>query len=160
MQKILVIQQKMIGDVLLSTIVCEALKTKYPNSEISYVVNTNTIAVVDEHPCIHRIIEFKTEYRTSKLAFFNFLNQLRKEKYDIVVDAYGKLESNLMTLFTGAKTKISYNKNYTKFIYNKNIERKAIVLTNAGNAVENRLRLVFNASQTIVLNNTSPIIFC
>jgi heptosyltransferase-2 len=36
--KVLVIQKKRIGDVLTSTIIFEALKEKFPNSELHYLV--------------------------------------------------------------------------------------------------------------------------
>ena len=106
--KILVIQQKMIGDVLTSTIVCEALRKQYPDAVIDYVANTNTIPVIKENPWFDHIIEFKAEYKSSKLAFLKFLRQIRQTKYDLVIDAYGKLESNLITLWSGAKEKISF----------------------------------------------------
>ena len=41
--KILVIQQKMIGDVLTSSILFESLRIKYPNSKLDYLVNSNTL---------------------------------------------------------------------------------------------------------------------
>ncbi|RZT00350.1 glycosyltransferase family 9 protein [Aquimarina brevivitae] len=141
--KILVIQQKMIGDVLASTIICEALRKKYPFSNISYLVNSNTKPVVIGNPHIDTIIEFKPEFKESKTAFFKFLKHIRGQRYDLVIDAYGKLESNLISLFSGADEKISYYKWYTSFLYNETIKPSAKALTNAGLALENRLRLIY-----------------
>ncbi len=44
--KILVIQQKMIGDVLTSSILFEALRLKYPNAQLDYLINEHTFPVV------------------------------------------------------------------------------------------------------------------
>jgi len=104
--KILVIQQKMIGDVLTSTVICETLQQKYPDARIDYLVNSNTRPVVLENPFFNHIIEFKDSYRDNKIDFYKFLIEIRKAKYDLVIDAYGKLESNLITLFSGASKKI------------------------------------------------------
>ncbi len=140
--KILVIQQKMIGDVLTSTIICEALRKEHPNATIDYLINSNTRPVVIENPFFDNLIEFKNVYRDNKIAFYHFLRQIKKTKYDLVIDAYGKLESNLVTLFSGASEKVSFYKWYTQFFYTKTIHRVSEPITNASIAIENRLRLV------------------
>ncbi|GAA3509380.1 glycosyltransferase family 9 protein [Aquimarina addita] len=158
MKSILIIQQKMIGDVLLTSILCEALKKRNPENTIDYLVYTNTIPVIKENPFIDTIVEFKNEYKKNRRSFINFLKSIRNKKYDLVIDAYGKTESNLITLCSGAPEKISYYKWYTNFIYTKTINRKPVVLTNAGNALENRLRLIFKEEE-ITDNIIAPKIF-
>ncbi|KAA1247838.1 glycosyltransferase family 9 protein [Aquimarina sp. RZ0] len=156
--KILVIQQKMIGDVLTSTIICEALQKKYPNSSIDYLVNSSTIPVLLENPFFTNIVEFKNEYRNSKKAFYAFLKKIKCSKYDLVIDAYGKLESNLIVYFSKAPKRVSFYKWYTQFLYSKVIRRKAEPITNASTAIENRLRLVY-PEKDIISNMVSPKIF-
>ena len=97
--KVLIIQQKMIGDVLTCSILCELIKTKHPNYEVHYLVNSNTLPVIENNPFIDRVVLFKPEYKSNKIALFQFLYSIRKEKYDLVIDAYSKLESNLISLF-------------------------------------------------------------
>ena len=60
----------------------------------------------------------------------------------MVFDAYGKLESNLVVAFTGAKTKIGFHKSYSNFVYTKTVKEIAQPFTNAGTALENRMNLV------------------
>ncbi|MEM7487036.1 MAG: lipopolysaccharide heptosyltransferase family protein, partial [Bacteroidota bacterium] len=79
MKKFLVIQQKMIGDVLSSTILCEHLKIHYPNSEVHFLINENTQAVVVGNPFIDKIVLFKNKYRDNKLGFYGFLRSIKKE---------------------------------------------------------------------------------
>ena len=140
--KILVIQQKMIGDVLISSIICEALRKKFSNAIMHYVVNTNAIPVILHHPHIDRIIEFKKDYKKDKRLFYSFLKDISNSNYDIVIDTYGKLESNLMTFFSGADIKVSFYKWYTQFFYTTIIRNQLVKKTDAGIAIENRLRLV------------------
>src|SRR5690242_14366947 len=111
--KILVIQQKMIGDVLASSIICNNLKQIYPNSQVDYLVYPFTTPVIENNPNIDNIILFKDAYRKSKKELIRFSLSIRKRQYDIVIDAYGKLESNLVVAFSGAKTKIGFHKGYT-----------------------------------------------
>lgn len=140
--KILVVQQKMIGDVLTSTILCEQIKKNIPNSQVHYLINTNTEAVVTNNPYIDQIVFFTPEYRKSKLEFYNFLRRISKERYDVVIDVYSKLESMLITLFSGAGTRVSYNKWYSRFIYTHTHNYIRNGETTIGLAIENRLALL------------------
>ncbi|AXG74980.1 glycosyltransferase [Flavobacterium arcticum] len=136
--KILVIQQKMIGDVLASSSICNTLKAEYPCSRIDYLVNTFTTPVVENNPNIDNIIPFEDGYRESKLKFFKFLKKIRKTNYDVVIDAYAKWESGIITSFSGAETKIGYKKWYTSFFYNKTIAPDKTV---SGSALYHRMQL-------------------
>ena len=140
--KILVIQQKMIGDVLASSIICNNLKMLYPEAQIDYLIYPFTQPVVLNNPNIDNLILFHDDYRKSKIAFLNFLLSIKKSQYDLVFDAYGKLESNLVVAFSGAKTKIGFLKSYSDFLYSKTTKEITQPLTNAGTALENRINLV------------------
>lgn len=132
----------MIGDVLVSTMLCEQLKKNIPKAEVHYLINTNTEAVVTNNPHIDHIVFFTNEYRNSKRSFYKFLKGLKKENYDVVMDAYCKLESMLISLFSGAKVKISYDKWYSRAIYTHTLRYKTTGNTDLGLAIENRLRLL------------------
>ena len=107
--KVLVIQQKMIGDVLLSTLICKNLKIWNPTIKIDFVANNHTLGVLENNPYIDNIIVFKDTYKNDKLGLIKFIKSFRNKRYDYVIDAYGKLESILLTIFTPAKIKIGYS---------------------------------------------------
>jgi len=54
--KILVIQQKMLGDVLLSSILMTHLKNIYPTSEIHYLVNKGLEPVLQNNISIDKVV--------------------------------------------------------------------------------------------------------
>ena len=155
--KILVIQQKMIGDVLATSIVCNNLRLIYPNAQLDYLIYPFTKPVVENNPNIDNIILFNDAYRKSKVAFTKFLFSIRRTKYDMVIDAYGKLESNLIVAFSGAKTKIGFYKPYTRFIYTKAVKEISITQTNAGLAIDNRLNLIRFLNPKIELSSKPKI---
>ncbi|TDW52313.1 heptosyltransferase-2 [Flavobacterium sp. 270] len=140
--KILIIQQKRIGDVLTSTILCNNLKAKYPESTIDYMCYPNSIDVLIGNPNIDNIIPLSNKVRKSIPSLFKFIFQIRRKKYDAVIDVYCKLETNLITLFSGAKYRVSYHKWYSKFFYNYSYERFDAVKSEHGLAIENRLLLL------------------
>jgi heptosyltransferase-2 len=121
-KKILVIQQKMIGDVLASSVICNTLRESCPAARIDYMVHDFTRPVIDNNPNIDNIVVFKEEYRKSRIALFKFAWRIRKAKYDAVIDAYNKWESGIITLFSGAETRIGFKKWYTSFFYDKTIQ--------------------------------------
>ena len=155
--KILVIQQKMIGDVLASSIICNNLKLIYPESQVDYLIYPFTKPVVENNPNIDNLLLFTEEYRKSKLSLFRFLKSIRSSNYDIVIDVYGKLESNLVVAFSGAKIKIGFKKRYTNFLYTKTISEITNPLTKAGTAIENRLNLLAFLSNNVALENKPKI---
>jgi len=140
--KILVIQQKMIGDVLVSSILCDNLRKAYPNATIDYMVYESTIAVLQGNKSIDNLVLFKEKYRKSKWELFKFLLSIRKEKYDLVVDAYSKIESFLPVIFSGAKQKISYAKKWRNVLFTDTVEKEHTAKTNLGLAIEQRLSLL------------------
>jgi len=141
--KILVIQQKRIGDVLTTTILCNNLKKYYPEAVIDYMCYPHCVDVLKENPNINEVIVLSPTIKKSKLKFFAFLWQIRKKNYTVVIDAYSKLESNLITLFSGAKTKISYYKSYSTLFYTDNMKRIPNgVKSDLGLAIDNRLMLI------------------
>lgn len=157
--KILVIQQKMIGDVLASTVIGEALRNRYPEATIHFLINSNTIPVVVGNPFFDEIIEFKKEYREQKVKFYNFLKTIRSTRYTLVIDVINKLESNLISWYTGAPKRIAFYKWYTRFFYTETIERRDHSISNASAAIENRLRLVYASDQEVQQNLVLPKIF-
>lgn len=130
--KVLVIQNKMIGDVLASTVICETLKKQHPTWEIHYMIQPNTLAVVENNPIIDSVVFFEPENYSGFIKLIAFGKLLSAEKYDAVIDAYGKWESILPAYFCGAKIRIGFKKWYTSLLFTetviqeKNVEASAI----------------------------------
>ncbi len=156
--KILVIQQKMIGDVLVSSILCDNLRKAFPNAQIDYMVYESTIAVLQGNTSFNNLILFQKKHQKSKWEYFKLLKSIRAEKYDIVIDAYSKLESWLVVLFSGAKQKISFLKKGRTFLYTDTVERKKTSDSNLGLIIEQRLALLDPLNLNIELE-TFPKIY-
>lgn len=132
----------MIGDVLVSSILCDNLRKAYPKAQIDYMVYESTVAVLQGNTSFDNLILFKEKHQKSKWEYFKLLKSIRTEKYDIVIDAYSKLESWLVVLFSGAQQKISYWKKGRDFLYTDTVKRKKTSNTNLGLIIEQRLALL------------------
>jgi len=140
--KILLIQQKMIGDVLVSSLLCEHLKNHLQNAEVHYLIEEHTLAVVENNPHIDKIIFFRKEYKTSRPKFYRFLKSIQSEGYDAVIDVYGKLESQLVTYFSKAPIRIAYSKWYSKILYTHNLPILSRLPKSTATTIDDRLALL------------------
>lgn len=132
----------MIGDVLTSSILFKAIKEKYPKAELHYLINSHTYAVVENNPYIDDFQFFTKKNEEKSTEVLKFAKQLKQQQYHVVIDAYSKLSSNLISYYSGAKTKISKYKWYSSFLYTHAIKYSKTPKTNAGLAIENRLQLL------------------
>jgi heptosyltransferase-2 len=132
----------MIGDVLTSSILFNALRIRYPEAQLDYLINSHTLPVVQNNPNIDNFVLFTKEIENSKSKLLKFSKSIRQKQYDIVIDVYSKISSNIITLFSKAKTKISYHKHYSTFVYNYNIKRLNATDGKSELAIVNRFQLL------------------
>lgn len=147
--KILIIQQKMIGDVLTSSILFEVIKYNYPNSELHYLINTHTYPVVENNPYIDRFHFFTATHEEQKIKLWEFAKQLKQERFDYVIDVYSKLSSNIISYLSKANVSITKHKWYSSFLYTHSFKYHEKPKTKAGLAIENRLQLLEPLNVTI-----------
>lgn len=140
--KILIIQQKMIGDVLTTSLLFEVLRNHYPDTELHYLINSYTKPVVKHNPFIDEFKLVTPEIEKSKRAFFSFLQSIRAEKYDIVIDIYSKISSSIITSFSRANKKIGENKSYLRWAYTHYAQQSSKSVNNVPIAYTNRLEFL------------------
>lgn len=143
MKKALIIQNKYIGDVLTSAVIAENLKRIFPEIEVHFFCYEPAKAVLENNPFIDKVITF-SEKKLKKISVLNrYANKIRDEKYDIVIDPYAKLQSRFISLKSGAKRRISYDKPFFKHIYTDVIEKSDTpTKETACTAIDNRVSLV------------------
>lgn len=140
-KKILVIQQKMIGDVLISSVLCSHLKAMFPEAELHYSIHSGTKAVVQGHPDINALM--LSSPKKSLRDWQRLRTKIRAERYDLIVDAYGKLESMMMILGSRVQRVIGHKKWFSPMVYTSTSKPSGKIYTIAGNAIEDRLRLIY-----------------
>jgi ADP-heptose:LPS heptosyltransferase len=132
----------MIGDVLVSSIICNNLRKAYPDAQIDYLVYASTTPVLEGNSAISNLILFTDKHRNSNREFLKLALKIRREKYDLLIDAYSKLESWVVVLLSGAKRRISYKKPGRGFLYTDNVPFATFPKTNMGLAIERRLSIL------------------
>ena len=94
-ERILVIKLDHLGDVLLATPVFSNLRRAYPNAELHALTGAWTRVVLEKHPDVNKVIEYnspafcRTGQSTSFRGTFKLYRELRREKYDLMVELRG-----------------------------------------------------------------------
>ncbi len=121
MKKFLVIQTASIGDVILATPVIEKLHFYYPDGKIDFLLKKGNQSLFNAHPFLHKILVWdKTSHKYRN--FLDLMNVVRDNKYDCVINIQRFAASGLLTIYSGAKLKIGFNKNPFSLFYNKRIK--------------------------------------
>ena len=94
--KILIIRFSSFGDVLLTTPVIRKIKEKYPDSEIDFIVYESFSEAVSLNPYIRKLILFDRKKSRDRKYINEVIGNLKKEKYDFVVDLHSKLLSRVI----------------------------------------------------------------
>jgi len=144
MKKILVIQNKRIGDVLIASVIAQNMKTVFPDSQIDYLVYDFTTGVIENNPNIDNIIAVNEKELKQFKFMRRLIKQVKNNKYDIIFDPYSKLQSRIICYFSGAKMRIGFQKRgknpWFKF-YTHTVplleEKKHI----SGKAIEDRINM-------------------
>ncbi len=135
-------QPKMIGDVLTTSVIFVALRKKYPKAQLHYFVNSNTVPVLENNKNIDKIIAIKPEFQKGISGLQHQIKIVQKEKYDIIIDSYAKLQTAIVCKFSGALKTISFYKTYSRFFYSDTIIRNKESISIATKGIEHRLQLL------------------
>ena len=101
-ERILLIQLRRLGDVVLSTALLEDLRRAFPNARLDYLVGQEAAPLVAGHPLVHERIVFDPD-RT--LAMWR---EIRARRYDWVMDVQGSLRTAMLTRASGASVRLGW----------------------------------------------------
>ncbi len=120
MDKFLIIQTAFIGDVVLATAVAEHLHNYYPTAQIDFVLRKGNESLLTNHPFITNVwVWDKKQDKYGNL--FKVLLQVRSQKYNAVINLQRFAATGLLTVFSGAKRRIGFDKNPLSFLFDKRI---------------------------------------
>jgi len=107
-KKILVIKLRHHGDVLLTSPVFSNLQAAIPQAEIHAMVYKDTVPMLEGHPAIQKFLSYDRGWK--KLGFFGkmlkelaLLKEVRKEKYDLVINLTEGDRGAIAAFVSGAK---------------------------------------------------------
>ncbi|WEK38286.1 MAG: glycosyltransferase family 9 protein [Candidatus Pseudobacter hemicellulosilyticus] len=119
-QKILVIQTAFIGDVVLATGLLEKLHAFFPEAELDMMVRKGNESLLSGHPYLRQVLVW--DKKKGKLKnLFRLWQQVRRRRYDKVINIQRFAATGLLTAFSGARETIGFNKNPLSWAFSKKI---------------------------------------
>jgi len=112
--KILIIQLRQLGDVLLSTPIAENIKFFYPHSEVHFLTSEAAKDIVTENPFIDKVIILKNGI----LNEIKIELKIRKTGYHAILDIQRTGRSKRITLFSKAKIRAAFDDLKDNLYYN------------------------------------------
>ena len=119
-KKILVIKFGGIGDVLLSTPVLPNLREYFPEAIINFLTYQNCIEAVKDNPYLTRALAYSLNDDSS----YCFLKNIKKQKYNLIIDLFGNPRTAFATFYSFAKYRVGYKFRFRKYAYNIKVDAR------------------------------------
>ena len=114
-QRILIVRPSALGDVCRTVPVLASLHRAHPRAAIDWVVQDTFLPVIAAHPALTEAIAFPRSrfarwWRSPGASgeMLRWFRDLRRRRYELVVDCQGLGRSGLITFLTGARRRIGY----------------------------------------------------
>jgi len=115
--RILLIKPSALGDVVHTIPLLVRLRARYPRARIDWLITPENAEIVRCHPALSNVVLFARHDFSRRgrrwravVAFLDLLKQIRRAKYDLVVDMHGQVRSAFFTLISGARVRIGFDR--------------------------------------------------
>lgn len=121
---ILLIRLRLIGDVVFTTPAVRAIRRRFPDARISYVVEPGSWAVVLGNPHLDEVIVAPLGRGLERVRWdLTMAWKLRQKRFDLVFDFHGGPRSAWFTWATGAPQRIGYRVTARSWVYTTVVDR-------------------------------------
>jgi lipopolysaccharide heptosyltransferase II len=121
---VLLVRLRLIGDVVFTTPILRALRRRYPDARLAYVVEPHAAPVVVGNPRLDEVIVASRPDAPGRLAAdLRLARRLRADRYDVVLDLHGGPRSALLAWASGAPRRIGYEVPGRGWMYTERVPR-------------------------------------
>jgi heptosyltransferase I len=116
-RRILIVRLSALGDIVMASGLITALRSRYPDAQISWVCEAGCAPLLHHNPRLHEVIIWpRSEWEALKKAkrwgelwrtVRAFKAALRQRQFDLVLDGQGLMKSGLIAWFTQAPRRVS-----------------------------------------------------
>jgi heptosyltransferase II len=122
--KILVFQTAYLGDVVLTTPLLDALRSKYPSARIDIVVQPAWMEMVRYHPSATMIVPFdKRGAESGIVGTLRFAKSLAAQKYDIAFCPHPSFRSAFILWLARIPLRIGFHNSSGALFFTKTVQR-------------------------------------
>jgi lipopolysaccharide heptosyltransferase I len=116
--RILIVRLSAIGDVIRTLPAIHLLRKEFPEVYLGWAVESLSYDLIKGHPEIDRFFVFpkkqiqqaikRADFKEAKRLIDEFSAELKAEQFEIAIDMQNLFKSGIVTLLSGAKTRIGY----------------------------------------------------
>jgi len=113
----LLIKPSALGDVVHTLPVLVKLRARYPRAQIDWLITPENAEVVRYHPALSNVVLFARRDFSKRgrrwrafVSFFDLLKQIRRAKYELIIDMHGQVRSAFFALISGARVRIGFDR--------------------------------------------------
>jgi lipopolysaccharide heptosyltransferase II len=122
--RILVVRLRQIGDVVFTTPAVHALRHRFPDAHLAYLVEPAAAPVVLHNPHLNDVIVSpRASGMRGFLADLALGRRLRQARYDIAIDFHGGPRASLLTWLSRAPLRIGYEIVGRSWMYTRRVAR-------------------------------------
>ena len=115
---------RLIGDVILTTPAVRALRLRFPDAELIYLVEALAAPVVEASPHLNEVLVVRHRRGWRRLAEdLRLAAQLRARRIDIAIDLHGGPRSAWLTWATQAPLRVGYDTPGRQWMYTRRVPR-------------------------------------
>jgi heptosyltransferase I len=137
--RILLVKPSALGDVVHTIPLLPKLRVRFPSAQIDWLITPENAELVRHHPALSGVVLFDRK----KLAHFGrswsatmepvrLLREIRRGRYELVIDLQGQIHSALVTLATGTPVRIGFDRPVHRTRTESGHQKLVICLATAG----------------------------
>jgi lipopolysaccharide heptosyltransferase II len=111
-ERILIVLLGAIGDVVRAMPLALRVRRGFPAARIAWAVEPTSAPLLAGHPAIDEAIVFRRDRGAA--AFLPFLREIRRRRFDLVLDLQRHLKSGVTSFASGASRRIGFHRSDTK----------------------------------------------
>ena len=116
---ILIVKLSAIGDVVHTLPSLAALRKLYPEANITWAIEDASSDLISDHPYLDRVIvshrkQWINDLKEGRIRkpireIRSFIDDLKEQPYDLVIDLHGLIKSAVLVLLSSGKRKLGYD---------------------------------------------------
>jgi lipopolysaccharide heptosyltransferase I len=130
-ERVLIVKPSSLGDIVHSLPFLAALRRKLPEAQITWLVGRASVNLLEGHPALDALMVFERErwgdvgrLPGSLCEVISFARDLRRRRFDLVIDLQGLFRSGALTWLTGAPRRVGFEnaREWAHVFYNERVK--------------------------------------
>jgi len=121
-KSILVIQTAFIGDVILATSLLESLRSIFPAASIDFLLRKGNQNLLEKDPRLRKVLVLDKSEKYKSLI--RVISDIRSARYDLLVNLQRFTTTGIVTILSGAKYTIGFNKNPLSLLFDHRVKHE------------------------------------